>query len=458
MSLAVDPREKIYQPPAPPPASYLPLVGPTLEYVNSPLATMFRRYRRHGPVSELAFLGRTWTAILGPDACQIALQNPEKAFANGPGWGYLVGPFFDRGLMLLDFEEHRHYRQLMQEAFVRPRLEGYTRTLAPLVESGISAWRPDPAFQIYPALKSHTLDLATDVFMGGAELAEPGEIARVNQAFVDCVLAANGWLRINKPLPFTKWGRATRGRRVLENFLRRHLPARRADPGEDLFSALCQVADASGGIDDDDIINQMIFLLMAAHDTTTSTVTSMVYELGRDPRWQERVRQQCLELGPAPTMAEVEAVTDLDLVMKEALRLHPPVPVLAREAIKDTEVLGVHIPAGRLVAVMPMLSHHLPEYWTDPELFDPERFSAERREDKSHRFAWEPFGGGVHKCLGMVFANMESKLVLSALLRHFEWTVPLDYTPPMRNDSLPYPVDGLPVDLRALEPDRARAH
>ncbi|GLB64812.1 cytochrome P450 [Dietzia sp. NCCP-2495] len=453
MSLAVDPREreKVFQPQAAPLTSRLPIIGGTLEYVDSPLATMFRRYRQHGPVSELSFLGQTWTAILGPDACQIALQNPDKAFANGPGWGYLVGPFFHRGLMLLDFAEHKHYRTLMMDAFTRPRLEGYTRTLAPLVESGIAGWRPDPAFQIYPALKAHTLDLATSVFMGGAELAAPGEIERVNAAFVDCVLAANGWVRTTTPNPVTKWGRAARGRRILEDFLRRHLPARRADPGEDLFSVLCQVADASGGIDDDDITNQMVFLLMAAHDTTTSTVTSMVYELGRDPRWQERCRQRCLELGPEPTLAEIEDVPELDLVMKEALRLHPPVPVLARRAVKDTQVLGVHIPEGQFVAIMPMLSHHLPEYWTDPEIFDPERFSPERREDKSHRFAWEPFGGGVHKCLGMVFANMESKLVLSALLRNFEWSVPLEYVPPMRNDSLPYPSDGLPVDLRPLE-------
>jgi cytochrome P450 len=360
-----------------------------------------------------------------------------------------VGPFFNRGLMLLDFEEHHHYRHIMQEAFTRPRLEGYTRRLAPLVDEGIGAWAPDRAFQIYPALKTHTLDLATEVFMGGAEYAAPGELDKVNTAFVDCVQAANGYVR-STAVPFTKWGRAARGRRLLEEFLRRHLPARRANPGEDLFSALCQVADASGGIDDDDIINQMIFLLMAAHDTTTSTVTSMVYELGRDVQWQERLRRQCQDLGPNPTMAELEELPDLALVMKESLRLHPPVPVMARKTVKDTEILGVEIPAGRLTSIMPLYSHHMPEYWTDPEIFDPERFSDVRREDKSHRFAWEPFGGGVHKCLGMIFANLESKLVLSALLRHFEWSVPLAYVPPMKNDSLPYPADGLPVSLRPL--------
>ena len=456
MSIPGDPRERVYRPGPAPLRSRLPVLGGTLEYVHDPLATMARRYRDHGPVSEVTFLGATWTALIGPDACQAALQNGEKALANGPGWGYLVGPFFDRGLMLLDFAEHRHYRRIMQEAFTRQRLEGYARRLAPLVERGISAWAPGSAVEIYPALKSHTLDLATEVFMGGAEYAAPGELERVNKAFADCVQAANGYFRHTVPVPFTKWGRAIRGRRLLEEFLRRHLPARRTNPGDDLFSALCQVADESGGINDNDIINQMIFLLMAAHDTTTSTVTSMVYELGRDLEWQERCRRQCLELGPDPSLGELEQLTDLDLVMKETLRLHPPVPVLARKTVKETEILGVRIPADRLVSVMPLYSHHMSEYWTDPEIFDPQRFGEDRREDKSHRFAWEPFGGGVHKCLGMIFANLESKLVLSALLRNFEWSVPLDYAPPMKSDSLPYPGDGLPVSLRPLAPARAR--
>lgn len=455
MSIAGDPREKVYRPGPAPRRSRLPVIGQSLEYVHDPLATMARRYRDHGPVSDLTLAGAKWTALLGPDACQVALQNADKAFANGPGWGHLVGPFFDRGLMLLDFSEHHHYRHLMQDAFTRPRLEGYARTLAPLVDRGIAKWSPGPAFEIYPALKAHTLDLATDVFMGGTEYARPGEIEQVNQAFVDCVQAANGYIR-STAVPFTRWNRGARGRRLLEDFLRRHLPARRERPGEDLFSALCQVADASGGIDDDDIVNQMIFLLMAAHDTTTSTVSSMVYELGRDPDWQERCRRHCLELGSDPTLDEVEEVADLEWVMKETLRLHPPVPVLARKAVKDTEVMGVEIPAGRLTAVIPLLTHHMSEYWTNPELFDPERFSEDRREDKSHRFAWEPFGGGVHKCLGMIFARLESKLVLSALLRNFEWSVPLDYVPPMRNESLPFPGDGLPVSLRPLSPVAAR--
>src|SRR4051794_26900919 len=82
----------------------LPYVGGTFAYLRDPLTMMRSQYDPHGPVSEMDFVGRRWTVLLGPDACGEALRNADKAFANAPGWGALVGPFFDRGLMLLDFD------------------------------------------------------------------------------------------------------------------------------------------------------------------------------------------------------------------------------------------------------------------------------------------------------------------------------------------------------------------
>ena len=90
------------------------------------------------------------------------------------------------------------------------------------------------------------------------------------------------------------------------------------------------------------------------------------------------------------------------------------------------------------------------EHWTDPRSFDPERFSAERREDKSHRYAWEPFGGGVHKCIGLYFAGAEIKTILHQLLRGYRWSVDPSYVVPMDYHSLPFPKDGQPIDLRPL--------
>ncbi|MET0449240.1 MAG: cytochrome P450 [Aeromicrobium sp.] len=431
---------------SPPRRRGLPYVGRTLDYVRDPLAMMRAQYDGWGPVSDIDFIGKRWTVLLGPDACEAALRNADKAFASGDGWGYLVGPFFDRGLMLLDFEEHHRHRRIMQSAFTRDRLEGYTAALQPAVAAGLARWQPGDRFLAYPALKELTLDLATEVFMGGADLASPDELDRVNQAFIACVQSATALVRAN--IPGTRWGRALRGRALLEEFLGRHLPAKRAEEGDDLFSVLCHLETDDGErFSDEDVVNHMIFLLMAAHDTSTITVSTVMQQLGQHLEWQQRCRDEALALPEHPTMAELDGLVAIDLVMKESLRLVPPVPVLARKTVKETEVLGHVIPADRLVAVMVHLSHHMAELWPDPERFDPERFADDRRDDKVHRYAWEPFGGGVHKCLGMFFAGAEVKTILVHLLRQYEWTVDPGYRAPMSYASLPFPKDGQPVRL-----------
>jgi cytochrome P450 len=427
----------------------LPYVGRTFAYIRDPLAMMREQYDSYGPVSEIDFIGKRWTVLLGPDACEAALRNGDKAFASGDGWGYLVGPFFDRGLMLLDFEEHHRHRRIMQSAFTREHLERYTEALQPAVSAGLNEWEPSEDFRAYPALKELTLDLATTVFMGGAELTSPGELAKINKAFIACVQSATSVVRAN--VPGTRWGRALRARKVLEEFFRRHLAEKRANPGTDLFSVLCQITTEDGErFSDEDVINHMIFLLMAAHDTSTITVSTMMQHLGQHPEWQERCRDEAMALPEHPTMTQLDGMTAIDLVMKESLRLVPPVPVLARKTVKETEVLGHHIPANRLVSVMLHLSHHMDELWTNPEEFDPERFADDRREDKVHRYAWEPFGGGVHKCLGMFFAGAEVTTIMHHLLRRYSWTVDPDYRAPMNYHSLPFPKDGQPVHLTRL--------
>lgn len=424
----------------------LPVLGRMLDYARDPETLFRRQWDHYGPVAPLPLMGRQAVMLLGPDACGVALQNRDKAFANGPAWTRLVGPFFNRGLMLLDFEEHHTHRRIMQEAFTRTRLEGYAAGMHAPIEAGLAGWTPRADFQVYPALKQLTLDVAAEIFMGGAEDSTPEHMDRVNRAFIDCVQTAAGVVRAD--VPFTRWGRGYKGRRLLEDFLRHYLPARRASGGDDLFSQLCDVTSEDGErFSDDDIVNHMIFLMMAAHDTSTTTVTTMMRFLGQHPEWQERCRAESEALGPRPDLAELDALVGLDLVMKESLRLQAPVPVVVRQAVKDTEVLGHRIPRDTFVIVTPQHSHLMAEYWTEPERFDPDRFGDDRREDKSHRHAWEPFGAGVHKCLGMFFAGAEVKAVMHHLLRDFSWTVPSGYRPPMNHHSLPFPKDGQPVHL-----------
>ena len=111
-------------------------------------------------------------------------------------------------------------------------------------------------------------------------------------------------------------------------------------------------------------------------------------------------------------------------------------------------MLGHRIPADSFAMTAPAFTHHDPSVWPDPERFDPERFADHRREDKVHRYAWHPFGGGVHKCLGMHFGGAEIKTVMHHLLTRFEWRVDPAYTCPLDYTSLPFPSDGQPVDLQ----------
>ncbi|WP_084653247.1 cytochrome P450 [Nocardioides insulae] len=426
--------------------SGLPWLGRLFDYARDPVALMQRQWEHYGPVAPFNALGGTGAMFLGPDACAEVLQNRDKAFANKPAWSRLVGPFFHGGLMLIDFEEHHRHRRIMQEAFTRDRLAAYTGAMPPVIARGTRSWGSDPEFPSYWRLKQLTLDIAADIFMGGAAETSAEEMARVNRAFIACVQAAAGLVRAD--VPFTRWGRAFRGRRVLEDFLRHYLPAKRAHATDDLFSVLCHIETDDGErFSDEDVINHMIFVMMAAHDTSTITTSTMMQLLGQHPEWQERCRAEVTALPPEPTLADLDALVDLDLVMKEALRLRAPVPVVMRYAVSDTVVQGVRIPAGTHGMVALQWSQLMPELWSDPTAFDPERFAPGREEQRSHRFAWAPFGGGVHKCIGLHFAGLEIKAIMHRLLREFRWSVDPAYVAPLDNHSLPFPKDGGPVDL-----------
>lgn len=427
----------------------VPYIGSTIAVMRDPIGMARKRYAEHGPVAWGWLLGQRTVTVHGPEAAEVVLVNRDKAFANGPAWSYFIGPFFNRGIMLLDFEEHLHHRRIMQQAFTRPRLRAYLDAMAPGIVKGVEAWSPGDGFKVYDQVKRLTLDLAADVFMG-VELGG-AERARVNGAFIDAVRAGTAYVRY--PVPGLRWHRGLRARRVLEEFFYRHLPAKRRDGGDDLFAALCAAETDDGErFTDADVVNHMIFALMAAHDTTTITLTSMAYHLAKFPEWQERLRDESLALGTAELAYEdLDALISMDMVMKESMRMIAPVPALPRKVVKDTSVLGFHIPAGTTV-VVPMLSNHrMADWWPDPDAFDPGRFSAGRREDKVHKYAWSPFGGGAHKCIGMYFAGMQVKAVLHQILLRYRWSVPGRYEMPLDTTSLPSPKDGLPVRLARLD-------
>jgi cytochrome P450 len=423
-----------------------PVIGSTWQVFHRPLSWTRHRYDQYGPVSWTRAFGRRMVTGLGPEAAETVLVDRDRVFSQS-GWRFFVEAFFPRGLMVLDFDEHRHHRRAMQAAFTRKRMHGYIQSMAPVIADGLADWEPYEAFHVYPALKQLTLDVATKVFMG-TELG--GEADRINTAFVDSVRAASAYVRA--PVPGGRWRRGQRGRARLEEFFTRRLPDKRASDGDDLFAALAHAETEDGeAFSDADVVNHMIFLMMAAHDTSTITLSAMVDHLGRHPEWQQRCRDECQALDkPALDYDDLDELPSLQLVMQESLRLLPPVPSLPRRAVADTAVCGCYVPAGTMLHVSPQFTHHMAEWWPSPNTFDPERFAEHRREDKAHGYAYIPFGGGAHKCIGMGFGQMEIKAVMHQLLQRFRWQVPPGYEMPVDRTSLPRPADGLPLQLQRM--------
>ncbi len=422
----------------------LPLVGNLIKFLRDPLDNA-QSLEVHGNVVRSRTFFETVT-LLGPDANQFVLHDREGNFSSRGGWYYWIDAVFPGAIMAMDNPAHKHHRRIMQGAFQRRAMERYVADMGPVIASVLANW-PDGRMLVFPQVKALTLNIAARVFMG---MALGREADRMNQAFIDTVAASLALIR--KPVPpFGMW-RGVRARAFLVDLMRSKLADKRASEGPDLFSQLCHARGEDGErFTDDEVVNHMIFLMMAAHDTTTSTLTTLFYCLARDPDWQDRLRADALALpNDQLQWADLPGCERTEWAMKEALRLYPPLTSIPRKAAKDCSFGGFQIPKGTPVGISPIHTHHMPSIWTDPHRFDPERFSPARAEHKQHSYAYLPFGGGAHLCIGQHFADMEVKSVLHQVLRQFRFSVPDGYRMPYQLVPIAKPKDGLPITLQRL--------
>src|SRR5712672_1898465 len=353
-----------------------PVIGRTLAVLADPKGEVERMAATYGHVYRSRVLGETSISVLGPEANEMVLFDQTRLFSSTYGWEIVLGRLFPRGLMLLDFDEHRLHRRALSVAFKSGPMKSYLGELDAGISKRVAQWRAQPGpILFYPAMKQLTLDLAATSFLGARLGPEVDEITR---AFVDMVAASVAVIR--KPLPGTAMARGVRGRKRIVAYFSEQIPIRRAKGGEDLFSQLCHATHEDGALlSTQDIVDHMSFLMMAAHDTLTSSLSSFVDALAANPQWQDKLRDEVTALGvatgEATTFDNLEAMPLSEMAFKEAMRLKPPVPSIPRRAIRDLTFKGYAIPAGPMVGVNPLFSHHMPEIWPDPERFDPMRFT-----------------------------------------------------------------------------------
>ncbi|AXX31985.1 Cytochrome P450-like protein [Actinosynnema pretiosum subsp. pretiosum] len=414
----------------------LPFVGMGAHTARYGPAFLLALMRRHGPVSWWRAFGRRIVAVSGPEAVQVVLANRDKAFVSG--WPSVIGPWFDGGLLAMDAPRHLADRRLVQAAYGEGAVDGYLRLMAEDLDERLDRWPVGARFELVGAVRELSGQITARAFLG---VPYDGVGKRVVDAAEECIRAETALARVR--LPGTRWHRAHRARAWLIRHLGEAVPEARARAGEDFLSVLSRVE----GFDDRQVALHALFTVIASHDTTTAATLASAYFLGKHPDWRERARA---EAAGAPTRdaAAVDRLTTLDLVVRESIRLVSPSPILMRVAARDTEVLGHHIPAGQLVSVCTGVNQLMPELWSRPDRFDPERF--EHAEDRGRRLAWAPFGWGGHKCIGMRLGMLKVKATLAALLRRCEWSYPESYEAPWRFTSLPAPRDGLPTVLHRV--------
>lgn len=431
-----------------------PVVGNTFRLLANPHAFAWRMYRTYGPVYKNWAFGGWHVALVGPDANELILMDREKNFSSEQGWGPTLDKLFPRGLMLMDFEHHRIDRRALSIAFKPEPMRHYAAALDRGIAQEVAGWAGEMKF--YPAIKQLTLDLAAESFLGGGLGPDS---PKINQAFVDMVQASVAPIR--KPLPFTQMKRGVDGRAYLVDLFTRETLRRRAGEGlgQDMFSQFATATREDGSLlPVDQVADHMNFLMMAAHDTITSSATSLVWLLAKNPEWQEKLRQEVIAVTGGPDAHGTPrgvAYDDLgkleltEMAFKESLRLIPPVPSLPRRALRSFEYGGYRIPGGTEVGFNVYLTHRLEEHWPDPERFDPMRFTPEQVKAR-HKYAWLPFGGGAHMCLGLHFAYMQVKILMAQLLQRYRIEIAEGYEPAWQPWPIPKPKDGLNVTFKPL--------
>lgn len=426
----------------------LPFFGDFFPFISNATKYYQTSQEKYGDVFKTHTLFGASVVLCGPAANKFLLVEGGKFTSNREAWEQVLSGLFPNGLMLMDGERHRYHRNIMQEAFKKDPMQGYLDIMPEIIAAGLAELKDKKKVLFFPFFKNLTLKLAARVFFG-LELSE--DLKNINQAITDIV---NASISIPIDLPFTKYRKGLQGRAFLVQYFHSILPERRSNPGKDLFSRLCQAQSEEGNqFSDQEIIDHLIFVLMAAHDTTAITLTFMSYFLAKHPEWQDRVREeaQATDLWGDLVVRDLRQLEQTGFVMKETLRIHPPLIMITRKLEKDMEVNGFHIPKNTFVNTVFQVTHHDKRTWTNPNEFDPNRFNSERKEHLKCPFAYAPFGAGKHHCIGFSFAEMQIKLVMTELLKHYRISVPEGYECAVRDVPLKQPKDNLPIYLEKIE-------
>jgi sterol 14-demethylase len=399
----------------------LPLLGHLLEMRRQPLE-LFQRVRDEcGDVGEFRLAGRRVVMLSGEAAQEAFFRAPDEQLDQAAAYPFMT-PVFGRGVVFDATPEQRKQalkNQALRDSFMR----GHAEVIASETERMIGGWGEEGEIDLLDFFAELTLYTSSSCLIGKDFRDEL--TPEFSHLFHDLEKGTDAFAYVNPYLPLPTFRKRDRARRRLVELIQQIID-RRAAAGrktKDLVAVLTQLRDAEGRprYSTDQITGMFISIMFAGHHTTSGTAAWTLIELLRHPDAMKVVVEELDSLyadGREVSYQALRDIPELECAVKEALRLHPPLIILMREVAQEFSWGGFTVPVGRTLAVSPAVSNRMPECFPDPGRFDPGRYARGREEDKQ-AFAWIPFGGGRHRCVGAAFAMMQLKAIFSVLLRRY---------------------------------------
>ena len=372
----------------------------TARWLLRPIAFMEDCRRRFGDTFSVNFTGFKTPLVMLSSPEAIRALYSERAHGLPPGRTTtlrpLVGP---RSLLLLEGVDHLSRRKAMLPPFHGDRMRAYESVVLEAAERELDRWPVGTPFAVHPSMQEITLEVILRAVFGVSERGPLHALLRdLLSATISTQLQVAVLFGRKKPLEQLQEMASEIDARLLSE-----IAARRTDPGEDICSLLVQVRFEDGSaMTDREVRDQLMTLLLAGHETTATGLAWTLDLLTRHPGEIERMR--------------VDGDAYVRAVVAESLRLRPVVPLAGRRLAVELECDGLSLPAGTDVTPAIWLAHTRPDAYPDPYAFRPERFL----ERPPSTYTWIPYGGGVRRCLGAAFAEMEMRIVLEAILRRFD--------------------------------------
>ena len=387
-----------------PPGPNEPPVVQTMRWLLRPISFLESCRRRFGDAFSVSFLGFQTPMVMLSDPEAIRALYTVPGHTLPPGRTVALQPIMgSRSLLLLEGREHLARRKLMLPPFHGARMRAYEATVREVVGREVDGWPAGEPFSLHPRMQAITLEVILRAVFGVTDSGDRARLAenlgRLLAGTSSAGLQFSVLLsrRFGGPDPLARMQAL---RQEIDAMLSAEIAARRADPGEDILSLLIAARFEDGEpMDDAEIRDQLMTLLLAGHETTATGLAWTFDLLLRHPHVLEGL--------------DPDDDATLRAVVAESLRLRPVVPLAGRRLSQELRVNGHVLPPGTDVTPAIWLAHTRPDRYPEPYAFRPERFLA----DAPATYAWIPFGGGVRRCLGAAFAEMEMRVALAEILR-----------------------------------------